>query len=340
MKNDMQFTGKNGEFQIRHMVEKTQLNFPVANEEGIKSSVTQTFGGDCKLDQNHFLLEPVSIENLHNNRSTRNIWCTINQKEHVSLTGVSAQEAKTMTVHAAGQDFQAELTGEKKNYSFSFKTAADLTDKNISFDLGLGTTVYLDDVRIDEDSLIKNGSFNAGLAGFDPYCYTPSNVTYVVDSLNEDNAADFTINDTGDQDWHIQLKQTGVRLEKGQWYRLSLKMKSSTNRKVSYALQRDGSTHKDAAGNEDWTPYCQEKVALTNEYQTFTKEFQMKEDTDPDTIFNIAMGAIDGQQIKEQHRICIDDISRGCYGVFCYSLLYMQNVQNRLQNVEMFCLNY
>lgn len=30
MKNDMQFTGKNGEFQIRHMVEKTQLNFPVA----------------------------------------------------------------------------------------------------------------------------------------------------------------------------------------------------------------------------------------------------------------------------------------------------------------------
>ena len=91
MKNDMQFTGKNGEFQIRHMVEKTQLNFPVANEEGIKSSVTQTFGGDCKLDQNHFLLEPVSIENLHNNRSTRNVWCTINRKEHVSLTGVSAQ---------------------------------------------------------------------------------------------------------------------------------------------------------------------------------------------------------------------------------------------------------
>lgn len=60
-----------------------------------------------------------------------------------------------MTVHVAGQKFQAELTNEKKNYRFSFHTAADLTDKNISFDLGLGTTVYLDDVRIDEDSLIK-----------------------------------------------------------------------------------------------------------------------------------------------------------------------------------------
>ncbi len=122
------------------------------------------------------------------------------------------------------------------------------------------------------------------------------------------NAADFTINDTGDADWHIQLKQTGVKLEKGQWYRLSLKMKSSIDRNVSYALQRDGSTHKNADGTEDWTPYCQKTVALTSEYQTITKEFQMTEDTDPNTIFNIAMGAVGGKQIKKQHRICIDDI--------------------------------
>ena len=37
---------------------------------------------------------------------------------------------------------------------------------------------------------------------------------------------------------------------------------------------------QDADGNEDWTPYCQETVDLTGEYQTITKEFQMKEDTD------------------------------------------------------------
>ena len=220
-----------------------------------------------------------------------------------------AEEAKQMKVTVAGQEKVFDLTTEEKNYSVKFKTAESLTDKNLFFDLGLGTTVYLDDVRIDEDSLIKNGSFNAGLAGFEAYCYTPSNVTYVVDSLNEDNAADFTINDTGDADWHIQLKQTGVKLEKGQWYRLSLKMKSSIDRNVSYALQRDGSTHKNADGAEDWTPYCQEIVALTSdEYQTITKEFQMTEDTDPDTIFNIAMGAVGGKQIKVQHRICIDDI--------------------------------
>ena len=109
MKNDMQFTGKNGEFQIRHMVEKTQLNFPVANEEGIKSSVTQTFGGDCKLDQNHFLLEPVSIENLHNNRSTRNVWCTINRKEHV----LGKEEEVTFDAGFMWQETKRELKEQK-----------------------------------------------------------------------------------------------------------------------------------------------------------------------------------------------------------------------------------
>lgn len=219
-----------------------------------------------------------------------------------------ADEAKTMTVTVAGKTYTFDLTTEKKNYSVKIKTAAELQNKNISFDLGLGTTVYLDDVRIDEDALIKNGSFNAGFSGFEVYCNTPSNVTYVVDSLNESNAADFTIKDTGDKDWHIQLKQTGVNLEKGQWYRLSMKMKSSIDRKVSYALQRDGNKHKDAKGEQDWKPYCQVTVDLTKKYQTFSKEFQMKEGDDPGTVFNIAMGAVGETPIKGQHRICIDDI--------------------------------
>ena len=228
--------------------------------------------------------------------------------DYVLSFSAQADEAKTMKVAVAGETYTFDLTTEKKNYSKKIKTAANLQNKNISFDLGLGTTVYLDDVRIDEDALIKNGSFNAGFSGFEAYCYTPSNVTYVVDSLNERNAADFTIKDTGEADWHIQLKQTGVNLEQGQWYRLSMKMKSSIDRKVSYALQRDGSVHKDANGNEDWTPYCQETVDLTADYKTFSKEFQMRENTDDGTIFNIAMGAVGGKQIKDQHRICIDDI--------------------------------
>ncbi len=53
------------------------LYLPLAGEKGLKSSITPNLGGDSKTDQNHFLLEPVSIENLHNNRNTRNFWCRV-----------------------------------------------------------------------------------------------------------------------------------------------------------------------------------------------------------------------------------------------------------------------
>ena len=60
------FTDKNGTFTITNPENYSGLYLPLAGEEGLKSSITPTLGGDSKTDQNHFLLEPVSIENLHN----------------------------------------------------------------------------------------------------------------------------------------------------------------------------------------------------------------------------------------------------------------------------------
>lgn len=65
--------------------------FPVAGEKGIKSALTPDFGGDSKRGQNEFLLEPVSVENLHNNRSTRNFWCHVEGTGSWSVTGASAE---------------------------------------------------------------------------------------------------------------------------------------------------------------------------------------------------------------------------------------------------------
>ena len=227
----------------------------------------------------------------------------MNGTNYVLSFSSQAAAAKSMNVTVAGKEYTAELDNEKKSYSFKFTQDSD--NKDISFDLGLGTTVWLDDVRIDEDTLIKNGSFNAGFSGYEVYCHEDASETHVVDSQTEQNAADFTIKNTGDADWKIQLKQNNVKLENGKCYRLSMKMKSSLDRTVSYALQRNGAVHKTSSGGEDWTPYCQKKVSLTNDYQIFSSTFKMTEETDDGTIFNIAMG---GGNITQQHRICIDDI--------------------------------
>lgn len=89
------FIDKYGSFELEGADNDKELYFPIAGENGIKSSLTPNLGGDSKLDQNHFLLEPVSIENLRNNRSSRNFWCIIHNSGAWSVTGASAEQEAT-----------------------------------------------------------------------------------------------------------------------------------------------------------------------------------------------------------------------------------------------------
>lgn len=76
--NKVKFLDKNGTFELEDADLCNNLYFPLASERGLKSCVTPLLSGDSKIDQNHFLLEPMSIENLNNNRLTRNFWCLVN----------------------------------------------------------------------------------------------------------------------------------------------------------------------------------------------------------------------------------------------------------------------
>lgn len=87
-----QFIDEKGTFHIECPENYSYLYFPIAGKHSIKGAVTPNLGGDVKLDQNTFLLEPVSAENLHNNRSTRNFWCHVEGKGSWSATGASAEE--------------------------------------------------------------------------------------------------------------------------------------------------------------------------------------------------------------------------------------------------------
>jgi cellobiose phosphorylase len=74
------------------------LYFPLANKFGIMSSIAPDLSGDCKTGQNTFLLAPVSSEDLHNSKSSRNFWCKLNHSDIWSATGRSAgQQAAKFT---------------------------------------------------------------------------------------------------------------------------------------------------------------------------------------------------------------------------------------------------
>lgn len=89
--DNIRFLDDDGTFTLSNPENVSGLYFPLAGEAGLKSAVTPGLGGDCKLDQESFLLEPVSIEDLHNRRGTRNFWC-ITEEGCWSATGVSAQQ--------------------------------------------------------------------------------------------------------------------------------------------------------------------------------------------------------------------------------------------------------
>lgn len=91
--NKVEFTDRHGSFRLSGPQNISYLYFPVAGEgpSGIRSSLTPQLGGDAKRDQNTFLLEPVSAENLHNNRATRNFWCKFANGGAWSAVGASAE---------------------------------------------------------------------------------------------------------------------------------------------------------------------------------------------------------------------------------------------------------
>ena len=66
-----------------------------------------------------------------------------------------------------------------------------------------------------------------------------------------------------------------------------------------FAIQRDGSA------DDNWTPYSGEKIVqLGADYQTYSVTFQMAYPTDLKAVLSISMGAVAGEQISQQHRIC------------------------------------
>ena len=69
------------------------------------------------------------------------------------------------------------------------------------------------------------------------YVDSSAKASYVVDSLKDDNALAVTIDDTGDQDWKVQIKQENIMLEKGKTYKLKFKAKSSLERQIRVVMQ-------------------------------------------------------------------------------------------------------
>ncbi|OIO38783.1 MAG: cellobiose phosphorylase [Candidatus Omnitrophica bacterium CG1_02_49_16] len=85
-----QFIDEGASFRVLSPESTSRLYFPLANEGGILSSITPDLHGDIKTNHNAFLMLPVTAEDLHNSKSSRNFWVYVQGQDPWSLTGVSA----------------------------------------------------------------------------------------------------------------------------------------------------------------------------------------------------------------------------------------------------------
>ncbi|MGM0507927.1 MAG: GH36-type glycosyl hydrolase domain-containing protein [Fusobacteriota bacterium] len=87
-----EYIDKKGTFKLENPELSSYLYFPLTNEAGMMSAITPDLHGDIKADNNTFLLEPTSVEDLHNSNSSRNFWVSIEGEEIWSATGNSAKQ--------------------------------------------------------------------------------------------------------------------------------------------------------------------------------------------------------------------------------------------------------
>ena len=99
------FIDESGTFRWEQPDAINELYFPLCNDAGLMSSITPVLHGDIKQNQHNFLLQPVSIEDLHNSKAARNFWIYEDGKDPWSVSGNSAI--------AHSKRFDAESTVER-----------------------------------------------------------------------------------------------------------------------------------------------------------------------------------------------------------------------------------
>ena len=226
-------------------------------------------------------------------------------KDCVLRFEASSSKTTRVEVTLGNQKFVPMLMKKSSRFEYVFK-AEDYGEEGaeLTFNLGVaGATINLDNVVVKENILILNGEFDNGMAAFEVYAHDNARVSHKIEEVEGNKQFVITIDDSGNLDWMIQLKQNNVILEKGKKYRVSLRAKCDMDRTIMYALQRDGSK------DDNWDPYSGTiKFAVGKEWKNYGNTFTMGKDTDENVIFTISMGAVGDKRIQTQHTVYIDSI--------------------------------
>ncbi|RCX17395.1 glycosyl transferase family 36 [Fontibacillus phaseoli] len=91
-----EFLGDHGQFRLEQPEKSSYLYFPLVNEAGMMSAITPNLHGEMTSGHNTFLMEPVSVLDLHNSKASRNFWVFIEGSGAWSVSGNSAKQNSSL----------------------------------------------------------------------------------------------------------------------------------------------------------------------------------------------------------------------------------------------------
>jgi beta-glucanase (GH16 family) len=144
-----------------------------------------------------------------------------------------------------------------------------------------------------DGNLVYNGSFQdaddatasgiAGIPGTDYWTLWTVGGSQKVETTVVDGALHLAVTKVNvGHDWHIQLMNKRIPIEKGARYALSFKAGASDARKISVVVGQDGG---------EWDRYLDGRAELGSETKTFRYEFTMKESTNTAAFLQLLLAA-------------------------------------------------
>lgn len=142
--------------------------------------------------------------------------------------------------------------------------------------------------------LLVNGDFAAGATGWNGPNYQG---TGAGTGGITGGAMSAGITTPGSERWNVQLLQSGLVLEQGRTYTLSLRAKASTGKSIDVSLEHDGTP---------WTSYSRRLLPLTTEMTSHSWTFRMDSATDRLARVSFNLGLEAGDVTLDDVRLVVD----------------------------------
>ncbi|WP_349409245.1 carbohydrate binding domain-containing protein [Pseudalkalibacillus sp. SCS-8] len=134
-----------------------------------------------------------------------------------------------------------------------------------------------------DGNYVYNGTFDSGLDYWDFQPFEPENLFGGEGTATVQNGeVKIEIQKPGDQPWAVQFVQPSIPMEQGERYKLSFEARSSGDRDMSINI---------SGPDRGYSRYLSDKnVSLSSVDKTYTFEFEMENNTDPNARIEFNMG--------------------------------------------------